>query len=137
MPSPAARRDEATVRYVVLLHTDDRGTHYDLMIDQEGGLATWKCQRPPEQSGEKGQACTRIGDHRRAYLDYEGPISGGRGSVTRHDAGVCRLRLQEESLWKVEFRGDLLRGGYALVRSRDAALAETEAGFQSWSLRAQ
>ena len=27
--------------------------------------------------------CRLLADHRLAYLDYEGPISGGRGSVAR------------------------------------------------------
>jgi hypothetical protein len=29
----------------------------------------------------------RIADHRLAYLEYEGPISGGRGTVRRLDGG--------------------------------------------------
>lgn len=44
----------------------------------------------------------RIGDHRLAYLDYTGPVSGGRGQVTRWDAGAYetidanRIRLVGE-----------------------------------------
>lgn len=33
----------------------------------------------------------RIADHRRLYLDYEGPVSGGRGSVRRLAAGWMRI----------------------------------------------
>jgi hypothetical protein len=33
----------------------------------------------------------RIGDHRRLYLDYEGPISGGRGSVRRVAEGQAEI----------------------------------------------
>jgi hypothetical protein len=34
----------------------------------------------------------RLPDHRLAYLDYEGPVSGDRGSVRRLDVGTfCEL----------------------------------------------
>ena len=33
-------------------------------------------------------------DHRLAYLDYEGPISGDRGSVTRWDRGTYDVEHQ-------------------------------------------
>lgn len=33
-------------------------------------------------------AAERLADHRLAYLEYEGPVSGGRGSVRRLDAGT-------------------------------------------------
>ena len=32
-------------------------------------------------------AATALGDHRVAYLDYEGPVSGNRGTVRRWDHG--------------------------------------------------
>jgi hypothetical protein len=34
-------------------------------------------------------------DHRLMYLDYEGPISGDRGSVVRWDAGSYLLIVEE------------------------------------------
>ncbi|WP_146439947.1 hypothetical protein [Crateriforma conspicua] len=35
---------------------------------------------------------TRLPDHRTKYLEYEGPISGNRGSVRRVDSGFFRQR---------------------------------------------
>ena len=49
-------------------------------------LKTWACREPPQAGVEI--PCEALADHRLAYLDYEGPISGGRGSVTRWDRGT-------------------------------------------------
>lgn len=88
-------RSRATV---VLHHACGAASHYDWMIedpDQPAGkglLCTWRIDAPPRdwpRSGEDGGRVmlTRLGDHRRAYLTYEGDIGGGRGEVRRVDAG--------------------------------------------------
>jgi hypothetical protein len=44
-----------------------------------------------------------LGDHRRAYLDYQGPISGNRGEVRRAAAGTyATLDAGAGSEWCVE-----------------------------------
>ena len=106
------------VRFVVLQHTDRYGAHFDLMIDQGDYLATWKCPRPPEEAGAEGQSCMRIADHRRVYLDYEGAVSGSRGHVARHDAGVCVVCSRRDDQWEVEFHGERLAGRYMLIRQQ-------------------
>lgn len=74
-------------RYVVLLHTGYGPDHYDLMLDRDGAspLETYRCPRWPVEAGDRA---VRLPDHRRVYLDYEGPISGGRGKVARVEAGT-------------------------------------------------
>ena len=76
------------MRYVVLHHTGYPGQpdHFDLMlaVDDAGPLRTWRLIRWP---AEVGDAAEPIHDHRRRYLTYEGPISGGRGKVRRVAAG--------------------------------------------------
>lgn len=76
-------------RFVILKHTVNELTHFDLMLAIAGQeqlrtyqLARWRL--------DVGEACAapRIGDHRRAYLEYEGEVSGGRGSVKRVQAGT-------------------------------------------------
>ena len=105
-------------RFVVLRHVDRLGVHFDLMIDVGDGLATWKMSAPPEAANKVGIICRRIGDHRRAYLEYEGPISGDRGEVSRHDCGSCFCHEKTDDAWIVEFRGRLLMGWYKLERCR-------------------
>ncbi len=136
---------ERSVRFVVLRHTDRGGDHFDLMIDLGVRLATWKCLTPPEASGAGGQSCTRLADHRRTYLDYEGPISGDRGRVFRHDHGLCDLLVREEHLWRLDFHGERLQGRYFLEcrkvkrskRQSESAAGRAREGPQSWLLRAQ
>ena len=104
------------IRFVVLRHTDRQGLHFDLMIDLGKLLATWKFPQPPESPAVHGLGCTRIGDHRRIYLDYEGPILGDRGSVSRHDYGECEILTRNDETWLVKFRGQMLMGRYKLER---------------------
>lgn len=105
------------VRYVVLLHTQKEGDHFDLMIDNGERLATWKMSVAPETARDGELECERIGDHRRIYLDYQGPISGDRGHVTQHDAGQCLVTVMTESQWDIVFEGHRLNGYIRLMKS--------------------
>lgn len=73
-------------RFVILHHASPRGDHWDLMLENEEALTTWAL--PPQTLGE-AFVCTAapLPEHRLAYLEYEGPVSGNRGSVRRVDAG--------------------------------------------------
>ncbi len=42
------------------------------------------------------------------YLDYEGPISGDRGSVSRWDRGFYQLVTEGADLWRARLRGERL-----------------------------
>jgi hypothetical protein len=77
----------SALRYVVLHHTGIDRPHYDLMFERNPheALATVRCSDWPPADGTVFE---RIGDHRRSYLDYEGPVSGNRGDVARIEAGV-------------------------------------------------
>jgi DNA polymerase Ligase (LigD) len=72
-------------RYVILEH-DHPTRHWDLMLEADGALRTWRLAAWP-QDGMRIRALP-IGDHRLAYLDYEGPVSGDRGRVQRRDEGT-------------------------------------------------
>jgi DNA polymerase Ligase (LigD) len=72
-------------RFVILEH-DHPHLHWDLMLEADGVLQTWRLAQPPENPGCVIGA-TALDDHRVWYLDYEGPVSGERGTVKRWDAG--------------------------------------------------
>lgn len=91
-------------RWVLLRHTlPDGSSHHDWMLERgehppragthEAGLLTFRLPVGvnPLSSRLKQFAGERIGLHRREYLDYEGPVSGGRGEVTRIDSGLCEV----------------------------------------------
>lgn len=74
------------MRYVVLHHTGFGDDHFDLMFERHPGgpLRTFRC---PHWPPTVRQPLTPLPDHRRDYLEYEGPVSRGRGSVRRVDHG--------------------------------------------------
>lgn len=75
------------LRFVVLHHTGLGEPHFDLMLERSPGgpLQTF---RLPDWPVTRRMSLTPLGDHRPDYLDYEGPVSGGRGAVRRVAAGT-------------------------------------------------
>src|ERR1700704_2199195 len=73
-------------RFVILEH-DHPELHWDLMLEVGPVLKTWRLAKAPAEKGERIDAVP-VGDHRAFYLDYEGPVSGGRGQVTTWDKGT-------------------------------------------------
>lgn len=100
------------MRFVLLAHTGASATpwddHFDLMLDvtRDAPLTTWRVMpRPQAPSGDPlnallvwrrsgvgfGLRAIALPAHRRAYLTYEGEISGNRGSVRRLDSGPANV----------------------------------------------
>ena len=77
-------------RYVVLHHTGHGPDHYDFLLatDADGPLLTWRLARWPVDPAD-AVAAEPLPPHRRAYLTYEGEVSGGRGRVRRVAEGVA------------------------------------------------
>jgi hypothetical protein len=77
------------LQYVILEHVVNGQAHFDLMLEMQGQerLRTLQLPRWPLNPGE---SCpfVELAPHRRAYLAYEGEISGGRGVVRRVQSGV-------------------------------------------------
>jgi hypothetical protein len=94
-------------RFVILEH-DHPSLHWDLMLECGPVLRTWRLATPPCP----GQvlAATAVFDHRLHYLDYEGPISGGRGRVVRWDRGRFTEQAQGTPPIVVRLEGERLRG---------------------------
>lgn len=79
-------------RFVLLKH-DWPVLHWDFMLEAGPVLRAWRLDALPEP----GQvvAATASFDHRPQYLDYEGPVSGNRGTVRRVERGTF-VWVQEE-----------------------------------------
>lgn len=72
------------MRFAILTH-DHPFPHWDLLLEAGPVCRTWRLLTSPEHDGLI--VAEAIPDHRLMYLDYEGPVSGDRGTVTRWDAG--------------------------------------------------
>ena len=103
-----------TGRFVILAHHAPAGLHWDLMLEWGDTLKTWSLQRQPDQYGQTLQG-TPLPDHRMIYLDYEGPISGGRGEVHRWDAGQFTLLDDSSDGLLLKLEGEQLVGTYSLL----------------------
>jgi DNA polymerase ligase (LigD)-like protein len=99
-------------RFVVLHHDFPAGhvrrPHWDLMLEWGQSLRTWAMASEPGSATEI--AAEALPDHRVAYLDYEGPLSGDRGSVTRWDVGQYHLERDREDELTIQLLGGRLRG---------------------------
>jgi hypothetical protein len=61
-------------------------------------------------------AATRTPDHRRLYLDHEGPVSGNRGVVKCRARGAFTWIHRGENAVTVRLEGDRLNGVLSLLR---------------------
>jgi hypothetical protein len=95
-------------RFVLLYHecppSFGKPSHWDLMLEQNGFLMTWSLadlpanwRTPPGHSLTEPDAI-RLPNHRLEYLDFEGPVSGDRGHVSRVDRGEYVV-VEETAEW--------------------------------------
>jgi hypothetical protein len=80
------------LRYVILEH-DWPQKHWDFMLEVGDVLQTWRLRTAPVANMDI--SAEKTFDHRLMYLDYEGPVSGHRGSVARWDAGLYQVIVEE------------------------------------------
>lgn len=100
-------------RFVLLYHTWPE-PHYDLMLEWQGALKTWRLLELPRPGVRLN--IEAIGDHRLAYLDYEGPVSGGRGQVKRVDTGLYEgdLNIGNKPI-RIIVHGQQMQGTWQLI----------------------
>lgn len=84
----------------LLMHTTAQGSHFDWLLGrpddalQNGRLWTARVAYASDQwASMRSWVLQPLATHRRDYLQYQGPVSGGRGTVTRVDQGVFTARL--------------------------------------------
>jgi hypothetical protein len=133
-------------RFVLLYHECPpeyaRSSHWDLMLEVGEVLRTWAVAKLPrswraawEKTAELYPDCPvladfnlvaaePLGDHRLAYLNEEGPLSGDRGSVRRIDSGTYEgedpLMVQGQLIQgRVYLRRDTSPPGWMLIVDRD------------------
>jgi hypothetical protein len=113
-------------RYVILRHEmpgpPRGGIHWDFMIEQGEVLRTWALAAEPNSAAEI--EANVLADHRIAYLDYEGPVSGNRGAVVRWDQGQFETLLDSPQELVVTLHGERLKG--------TARLRATSGNDQRW-----
>ena len=102
----------STARFVILEHDHPR-LHWDFMLEWGGVLRTWRLPAPPANGD---MIAEQIGDHRLAYLAYEGPVSGGRGKVKCWDRGTYQVEMAGIDGLKLEVFGSKIRAKLSMTR---------------------
>jgi DNA polymerase Ligase (LigD) len=114
-------------RFVLLEHRWD-GVHWDLMLQRGEVLRTWAIDAPVVAGADL--PARALPDHRIVYLDYQGDVSGNRGTVRRVDEGTYAAIRWEEARVRIRLEGAQLVGEAEL---RQAGLKSD--GGSSWIFR--
>ena len=88
------------------------------MLEKEAALRTWRLLKAP--GGPGVMTAEPLAEHRLAYLDYEGPVSGNRGTVQAFDRGEYSLVDETADSLVVRLRGAKLCGQAKIGRFSDA-----------------
>lgn len=100
-------------RFVILEHRRET-VHWDVMFEVGDVLRTWAVDAPVEPGVKL--AARPLPDHRIAYLDYEGPISGDRGEVRRVASGTFATLEWLDDRVVLSLTGDQVSGLLMLMR---------------------
>ena len=113
----AVSLEDAGPRFALLAHahlTPGYPTpHFDLLLEDPALPGEKRCRAWRLRADPRFDAPTPaepLPPHRVHYLDYEGPVSGGRGTVRRLDGGG--LAWEEDGV--VTLRGRFLTGRWAV-----------------------
>jgi hypothetical protein len=88
------------LRYVVLHHIGIPEPHYDFMFETAPGSLLMTFRFPRWPPGAR-MGAVHLAEHRRDYLEYQGPLSGARGEVKRVGQGSCRVSVTSYDRWEL------------------------------------
>ena len=110
-------------RFAILAH-DHPFPHWDFFLEVGEVLRSWRLLA----SLEPGVPVTAevIGEHRLIYLDYEGPVSNGRGRVQRIDRGTFTWLSDDAGDVVVQLSGQVYQGRLTLAAGK--AMFEASGG---------
>jgi bifunctional non-homologous end joining protein LigD len=114
-------RDTGQHRFVVHEH-HARNLHYDLRLEMNGALRSWAVPKGPSLTIGERRLAVQVEDHPVGYIDFEGTIPPGQygaGTVGIWDKGTYEPQFVKEDEFEIFFRGEKLRGRYALVRMQN------------------
>jgi hypothetical protein len=134
--------------FVLLFHVCpnnfERPSHWDLMLEAGDRLRTWALAELPRAwhvarahtaalqpncpplATRNEVSALELNRHRRAYLDYEGPVSGNRGRVVRIDGGTYSVMRESSRLCAVKLAGSVVQG--------TIELQQVTPGAHEWTL---
>jgi hypothetical protein len=110
-------------RFAILWHEAGprlaRSSHFDLLFEDGSDARAWFVDQVIAPNREISAA--ELPRHRLFYLDYEGPVSGDRGSVTRWDFGEYVMLHTASDHFEAQLQGQRLQGFLRLNRAAAGA----------------
>ncbi|AQQ70298.1 hypothetical protein SMSP2_00642 [Limihaloglobus sulfuriphilus] len=108
-------------RFVIVKHEHrDRPVHWDIMFEMKNNmLAAFRADSDPLSLAENGGGLEKIFDHDRKFLDYEGPVNNGLGSVTSCDAGIYGVSQVRSNALRMILEGSVVSGSFSLSFEQD------------------
>lgn len=106
-------------RFALLLH-DHPTLHWDLLLEDGPKLLAWRLGTRPVLGTQT--PAMPLPDHRALYLDYEGPVSGNRGYVSRQDGGHFEFLERTEEKIVCDIRGEWLKGVVTIQASSGTSI---------------
>ena len=100
-------------RFVILEH-DWPTLHWDFLLEAGAALRSWRLRSEPAIGTV--MLAEAMPDHRSIYLDYEGPVSGGRGTVKRWDGGTFEWIDDRVDRVEIQLHGHIFGGRAVLLR---------------------
>ena len=105
-------------QFVIQEHKTEGGVHWDLMLEADGYLETYRLDRPPCDVLTCPVNAEKIFDHPIKFLEYEGPVQNGKGRVLIVDKGTFWATTKQENITRLFFEGDILRGKFDLTLTK-------------------
>lgn len=107
-------------RFVVQEHTTPEGVHWDLMLEENGTLTTFRLEKQPQGRPGHSIRAEKIFDHPLRFLTYEGPVQQGTGGVHIVDRGTYCIQARTDDDMTLEMAGTVLRGRHTLTSADHA-----------------
>lgn len=120
--------DNTAKQFVIQQHTTPNGIHWDLMLEIENTLWTWRLNTPPAEIKNNVVSAERIHDHPKRFLTYEGPVQNNTGQVNIIDEGTYALCQQAENSLLIDMQGEMLKGKLKLCKPKDSPLWLLQSG---------
>ena len=109
-------------QFVISEHTTPDDVHWDLMLQMDDVLWTWRLNIPPAEIKNEPISAKRIADHPLRFLTYEGPVQNNTGHVTIADHGPYQIIEQIENALVFKSQGTILKETFSLSKTPDTPL---------------
>ena len=104
-----------TKQFVIQKHSRTDHIHWDIMLETENVLQTFRLELPPEKITNQSCIAVKIFDHPLKFLTYQGSVNQGAGTVEIADKGTYQTLNKTKNRWQLLFDGQILKGEFALT----------------------